>query len=289
MKKILLLMKDKTYSKILYRSLVEYFADSYEIEICSDEILVYQDDLLYLTDQALKSNNNSLRFSDSHASEGIYKYQKFDQIVKKIEEKINNKDFFGKSKLIGLINYSFSNHFNDHRAIAKKCSEDGPTLLISINPFIRYGREDDEIGLEDLILSIKLKNNVNLNELTNKGPDFHYINSCIDPFEVLNLSVDEWNILFNLLRQSSYKYVLYEFSFSFHPTILNILKNTNQIIFFNLKEFTPDNFNETANYLTKKDYLTDNYISTQLSISNGNINNLTEMEVEKIFEFIKRG
>lgn len=289
MNKIIICMKDKNYSSLLLRALLEYYQDDYEMEIVERiEDLNEDSKAFYLTDQNLDPNINSLIFSEDINSKGLYKYQNVDYIIKAIEKHIKNKHNLSKAKLIGLINFRIPVSDNQHNKIlADKCSKNFQTLILNFNNYIKFGYKKDEIGMEDLILSTKLKSEVAIEELVNRNKKFHYINSCINPFEMWKLSLEEWDRLINKLKHSFYEYVFYEVDFSFHPLILNLLRKSDHVIFYNLKGFSSRELNKAILDLTKKEYLKDNYMSTQLILSDEKSPLFEKGEDEKIIEFIK--
>lgn len=286
MRKIILLMDDKAYEKILYKSIIDYFETTYEVEIFEGGDLSFDEECLYLTDQNLNTKINSLKFSDHFNDKSIFKYQKANIIISKIEEKLKHKQTQSKAKLVGLIDYWLVNKKGDNRQLAKKLAQEGPTLVISFDAYTRYEDSGTDIGIEDLILSIKLKGQVLLDELINKGKDYDYINSCIDPFELHKLTIEEWDSLLGVLKNSNYRYVLYEMNFSFHPSILYILKNTNHLIFYKLKSYSDLKFKQRIDDLVKKEYLNDTYNIIEVPISNEN-NNLSDTRLDRVFEYVK--
>lgn len=289
MKKIVIYMKDENYSKNLYKGLQDHFRNAYEVVLYGDDLGVKKDDdILYLTDFYPDQDFNFLLFSGEKGQDYIFKYQKITEIAKIIDEKIRGRGRFARTKLIGLVNYSLPIFQIKTEPILKKYSKMGRTLLISFNPYTSYETGVDQVGLEDLILSVKLKNDLGIEEMVNTGQDFDFINSCLDPFELWKLSEDEWDLLLNKIKKSTYNFVLYELNFSFQIPVLKILSNSNQIFFFNLKKLPEESFKKSLKDLKDKGYLKDNHISLQMHFDAGDFLVLEDGQDEKILEFINR-
>lgn len=274
MDKIIIAMKDFDYGRNIYRYLLDSLTSSIQLELIEvKDINPVQKDALYLVDYQQDYLEDYLFFSSDSKTSGIYKYQKVGDILGTIEEYISTNNQVGKSYSIALINFNFStSSLAINQQIAQKLSKKSKCLLVNMNEYHSYGQKPEEIGFEDLILAEKMKSKVSITDLVNKGENFSYINSCIDPFEMKKLSSLEFSNLLKKVIDSSFTYILFEVNFSVSSQVLQLIKLVDKIVFYNSNQSFNDEkyLNYLLDDLIKKNYLSDNFELFQLTSSSIN-------------------
>ncbi|MDO5027103.1 MAG: hypothetical protein Q4E50_04665 [Tissierellia bacterium] len=287
MKKIVIIMKDKKYSEGLFRGLKALFKGVYDIYLQDDIVFKPADkEVLYLIDFYPDVEIDFLLFADEKGQDTIFKYQKLSLISALIDDKVKGRGRFLGTTLLGLVDYDHVNSTAQVSLLAKKYSKIARTLLLTFKPYSKYDDSLNSLGLEDLILSIKLKSGISLDDLVNKGDEFDYINSCLDPFEVWKLSDEDWARFYEILRESSYNFILYQVDFSFQNPVLNILKNSDQIIFFKSNNSSENIFNKAIRDLEDRKYIKDNYTCLTFICKEDGAFELDQGQDEKIDKFI---
>lgn len=233
MEKILVYMKDENYKE----KLIDSFNRIYGSQICLQEAKSDYDlregNLVVLTDIADLNISNKLIISEDRGKDTIFKYQGLDMIYNQLSKLVENSMDYSNRDLILLFNLNFVvSSFKLNTEIAKSLSKEHKTLLINMNEFSNYDPSIIGKGLEDLLIFEKIGGKINVEDFTNIGSSFDYINSCEFPLKLEFDLFRNFGKLTEILRESSYRYLLFEGNFSLNDSSKDIIKYAKKCIWY---------------------------------------------------------
>ena len=219
MKNIKLYMLDIVYSQHLWK-LLNYYDDIR----CSIVENYNRDDTesIYITDFFVEENKNVIKLMSQSE-----KYQNVDNIYEMISEKYSLINSYSEDiKIISFVNIS-ENRSNNLLAedLYKEFNKKYRSILVNCNYFYDYGLVENEIGLESLLF-VDDSGDI----AVNKSKNIDYIGASYIPIET-NKTENIKKIL-NTIKNMNYNFAIIDLSFSLNKRNLEILKNSDIIIYY---------------------------------------------------------
>ncbi|MFM1581149.1 hypothetical protein ABGF48_02950 [Helcococcus bovis] len=219
MKNIKLYMLDIVYSQHLCK-LLNYYDDIR----CSIVENYNRDDTesIYITDFFVEENKNVVKLMSQSE-----KYQNVDNIYEMISEKYSLINSYSEEiKIISFVNIS-ENRSNNLLAedLYKEFNKKYRSILVNCNYFYDYGLVENEIGLESLLF-VDDSGDI----AVNKSKNIDYIGASSIPIET-NKTENIKKIL-NTIKNMNYNFAIMDLSFSLNKRNLEILKNSDIIIYY---------------------------------------------------------
>ena len=236
MKKINIYMDDMIYASNLQRMLnTRYFDINADIIESSSGL---DEGILTITDKKLNGKFVLYLYDEK------LKYQSIDNIYDLIIKEFENHDLeVQKSSLISFVNLSEMRSENPIITnLALQISKNHKTLLVNYNNFHKYKFNNSEIGLENILFSIE--DDIDLNQYKN----LYYLNSSNLPLQT-NIDVNYKKIL-EAIKKLNFKYIFLDICFDLNQRNLEIIKNSDKIIYY-INDASDINYIENIlNYLT---------------------------------------
>lgn len=283
MKNIEILMQDNFYANNLNTLLNTMFEDINSRLISNLEEKSKKS--LLIVDEEIHNNISTFLYLNEDR-----KYKNIDYIYKLIVDKYKDIELeTTKQEIITFVNLSQMKSINEEATeFAKYYSKNHNTLLINFNSFGKYKPVENEISLDSLLFIIDNKKDISVNKLENLS----YISSSNMPFETEKLEYIKY--ILDILKYQHYKKILIDLSFNISSRNIEILKNSDLIIFYNNdsseRKFIESSKSFIKNQLNHK-YKEVNIIKTQeeyiLEINNLYFNLKNIDEVVKIYDQYK--
>lgn len=223
MKKINIYMKDRTYAQKLSDLLNMKYDDLESILI--NNIEDYDQSSLLIIDYDNAYIENALKIKE------VDKYKNIEHIYKIIVSNYDKLKINNKKEIITFVNLSEMKSENYlSTQIALEYNKSYKTLLVNFNNFHNYNFTSNELGLESLLFVKSAEMEIGVN----KSKEVDYISSSQLPLETEKIE-NTSNIL-NILKKQNYTKVIIDLCFYISKRNIEILKNSDKIIFHNKVE-----------------------------------------------------
>lgn len=261
MKNIEILMQDNFYANNLNTLLNTMFEDINSRLISNLEEKSKKS--LIIVDEEIQNNISTFLYLNEER-----KYKNIDYIYKLIVDKYKDIELeTTKQEIITFVNLSQMKSINEEATeFAKYYSKKHNTLLINFNSFGKYKPVENEISLDSLLFIIDNKKDISVNKLENLS----YISSSNMPFETEKLEYVKY--ILDILKYQHYKKILIDLSFNISSRNIEILKNSDLIIFYN-NDYSERKFIESSK----------SFIKNQLNHKYKEVN-ITKIQEEYILE-----
>ena len=251
MKNIEILMKDKLYANKLNNALNTMYVDINSKIILNLEEKA-KNSLLIIDQENLNGDKNYLYLNYEN------KYKHVNDIYNLILEKYKSIELdFTKQEVITFVNLSEVKSINNEATkLAKYYSKLNETLLINFNYFGKYINSENEISIDSLLFIRDKMTEISSNIIN----ELHYLKSSNLPFEAEKCEYIRH--ILEIIKHQKYKKIIIDLSFNISSRNIEILQNSDTIIFFS-NSSSESSFIESTKSFIKK-HLSNKYLEINL-------------------------